>query len=467
MRKEYREYNFDAMVTSMFNIGAHIKDGTDKECHGLLKYAPHFKEVLGDLLGAGEPGILFIKMVAKFCTEIATAHERGKKIALGTFTLPPSVMRPFGVIPMWVEPITCLGVMMWARGVTEYLNHCCELGFTETACTGQRGALGATLAGLTVKPDFAICNCVGACDSNATAFNYATEYLDIPFYQLNALPDLIDERTAAYHREDFRGMVAFVEEQTGKKMDLDVLREVLLETDKQDQMMGELQELMRLKPSPVPGIFNFLMYAMRFIYAGSPEGTELLECMLRIAKQNLAQGRAGTSSGREDARVMAIYIDHYAGQLKPWTFYDAKNISYLGGALDYMWHGHAPYVAGLEQGAYRIDTSSVDAMFDSMADQMSRMPMVKQLRGPYDNPHMWRSDTMAMIKTYKPDFCTFTSTIGCRNTWSAIKMLSRDVEKAGIPALVLFGDSFDDRIVSWESMQDRIDEFIQVRGILR
>ena len=50
MRKEYREYNFDAMVTSMFNIGAHIKDGTDKECHGLLKYAPHFKEVLGDLL---------------------------------------------------------------------------------------------------------------------------------------------------------------------------------------------------------------------------------------------------------------------------------------------------------------------------------------------------------------------------------------------------------------------------------
>jgi hypothetical protein len=46
-------------------------------------------------------------------------------------------------------------------------------------------------------------------------------------------------------------------------------------------------------------------------------------------------------------------------------------------------------------------------------------------------------------------------------------MLSRDVEKAGIPNVVLFGDSFDDRIVSWESMHDRLEEFIQVRGILK
>lgn len=467
MRKEYKEYDFDAMVGSMMSIGALLADGTEKECYGMLNYAPHFRDIFEGILGAGEPGMMFIKMANNFLQEVLTAHDRGKKICLGTFTLPPSLMRPFDIIPLWVEPMTALGALMWQRGVTEYLNHCCELGFSETACSGQRGALGAILAGLGVKPDFAVCNCVGACDSNATAFNFASEYLDIPLYTLNALPTLVDERTYEYHREDFRGMVSFVEEQIGKKMDVDVLRDILLETDKQDKFIGELQELMRVKPSPVPGVYAFLMYAMRFIYCGDKIGTELLESMIRIAKKNLAEGRAGTTSGKEDARVMAIYIDHYAAQLKPWQFYDSKNISYLGGALDYFWHSHSPYATGLEEGCYSIDTSSVDAMFDSMADQMSRMPMVKQLRGPYDTPHQWKSDTMAMIKTYQPNFCTFTSTVGCRNTWSAIKMLSRDVEKAGIPALVLFGDSFDDRIVSWENMRNRLDEFIEVRGILK
>jgi len=247
MRKEYREYNFDAMAGSLLGIGAHLKDGTDKECYGLLNYAPHFKEVIGAILGAGEPGILFIKIAAKFVNTVLSAHDNGMKICMGTFTMPPAIMKPFNVIPLWLEPVTCLGVLMWARGVNEYLNHCCELGMTETACTGQRGALGAYLAGLGVKPDFALSNCVGACDSNATAFNYAAEYLGIPFYQCNAVPLLADERTYEYHREDFRNLVAFIEEQTGKKMDIDILREVLLETDKQDKLMGELQELMRIR----------------------------------------------------------------------------------------------------------------------------------------------------------------------------------------------------------------------------
>jgi hypothetical protein len=467
MRKEYREYNYDAMIASCVHFGSLAKDGTEKECSGMLRYAPHFKETFEAILGAGEPGVLLLKLLDKYIIELMTAHERGMKIAMGTFTFPPGVLKPFGVIPMNLEPMTTFGAVMWERGINEYLNYCCELGFPETTCTGQRGSLGAYLAGLGIKPDFILCNCVGACDSNATAFNYAAEYMGLPFYQLNSPPSLVDERTRRYQRQDFRGLIAFIEEQTGKKMDVDMLKDVIIETDKQDKIMAELMELARLKPSPVPGIFHFMAYSIRFVYGGSKEATEFTELMLRIAKKNLAQGRAGTTSGREDARVMSTYIDHYAAHLRPWTWYDSKNISYLGGTLEHFWYVHAPYAKGLEEGAYVMDPTNLDTMIDSLADQMSRMPMVKQLRGPYDSPHQWLSDTRAILMTFKPDFFLYTSTIGCRNTWSAIKMLSRDIEKMGIPSLVLFSDSFDNRIASWGSMKDRLEEFLQVRGILK
>jgi hypothetical protein len=163
-----------------------------------------------------------------------------------------------------------------------------------------------------------------------------------------------------------------------------------------------------------------------------------------------------------------MYVDHYSAQLRPWAWLDSKNISHMGCMMNSFWPENAPYAQGdLKEGTYSMSTKSVDSMIDSLCDQMSRMPMVKQIRGPMDDPHQWLSDTMASIHTYKPDFCMYTGTIGCRNTWGAIKILARDTEKLGLPTLILFGDAFDHRITSWESMRDRIEEFISIRGILK
>jgi len=91
--------------------------------------------------------------------------------------------------------------------------------------------------------------------------------------------------------------------------------------------------------------------------------------------------------------------------------------------------------------------------------------MVKSIRGPYDAPFMWRDDTLALAKIYKADFITYIGTMGCRNTWGMVKLLARDLEKQGFPALILYADAFDDRIQSWDAITGQIDEFIRVRGI--
>jgi hypothetical protein len=150
-----------------------------------------------------------------------------------------------------------------------------------------------------------------------------------------------------------------------------------------------------------------------------------------------------------------------------WQFLESRDISHLGSLLFGFWQKEMPYAKGREKEGYAIDDGSLDSMIDSLADMNSRMPMVKQIRGPYDMPEMWRDDVLCMVRLTKPDFVAYMGTMGCRNTWGMVKLLVRDLEKAGVPTIVLYGDGFDDRVQSWESISDKISEFIHVRGIVK
>jgi hypothetical protein len=66
--------------------------------------------------------------------------------------------------------------------------------------------LAHNLSGLGVKPDFIICDSPGVCDTNANSFAFASAYKDLPFYQLNYPSTLKEDRSAKYHRDDYRGI---------------------------------------------------------------------------------------------------------------------------------------------------------------------------------------------------------------------------------------------------------------------
>ncbi len=115
---------------------------------------------------------------------------------------------------------------------------------------------------------------------------------------------------------------------------------------------------------------------------------------------------------------------------------------------------------------YSIDTSSPDAMLDSMAQMNARLPMVRSIRGPYDGPGMWLDETLACAKLYQADCVIYNGTPGCRNTWGMLKPFVREVERNGYPVHIMNDDAFDDRTESWDATRERLDEFFHVRGLL-
>jgi len=466
MKKETREYNYDWMLWTIINSAANSRDGTLKEYEGLKKVIPGFRSVLHAMLRHGETGRLFMKMAAEYLTDVVTSKQQGKKLCLGTFVSAKQLFFSFdSVVPAWAEIMTVFGTLALRKGTAEYMDYCCEVGFTETSCSAQRGSFGAYLAGLTEKPDFMICGSPGICDTNANAIQFLSSYLDLPMFQLNFPSRLTGRDVDDYHRKDYKALISFIEEQAGTHLNENRLRELLLEQKKQDELSIQIYDFMRLKPCPVPPVYTLFLYAGRLSMPGRKAYTAVLESMLNDVKKNAEAGRAGTTSGKERARLLMCYIDHYTTDARFWEWIDAQEISLLPTLIFSFWHEGLNYAQGRENETYRIDTTSLDTMIDSIADLNSRMPMVKQLRGPYDASGMWRDDLLFMSRIMKPDFLVYIGSMGCRNSWGANKLIQRDCEREGIPTMILFADAFDDRVASWEHCVDKISEFMHVRGV--
>ncbi len=468
MRQELKEYRFDWMLHSCFSSAGRLKNGTEKEYRYSMNYIPYFRGTVESVLGAGEPGQKFIELTAKYLDNMINAKERGFKTAVTTFCFSPAIFYAMDIMPICLEVVSVMMTFAYKRGTAEFLDYCNEVGYTETSCSSQRGSIGAYLAGLGADIDMIVTDTPGVCDTNANAFAFAAAYLDKPFFQLDMPPDLTGERSDEYHREDYKALIAFLEEHSGKKLDLERLRANLIELHKQDEIIAEIEELARVVPNPLHVAGNLIVYASRFLFAGMPECTEVLESILRQGKQNAAKGVSGLSSGTEKIRAFFCYIDHYVQNLKLWEMLDEHGVGYQGNILSRSWASSAPHVReyGMQEAAYTLNTADLDGLIDGMAMVNSRMPMIKSIRGPYDAPNMWLQDTLSLAKMYSADCIIYNGTPGCRNTWGMVKLLARDTEKAGFPTFVMNADAFDERVQSWETTRDRFLEFLTVRRLI-
>ncbi len=466
MRPELLEYGYDEMLRRMFRTAGRALTATPKELSYVLKALPNWEDPLGLASSVGDTGRLLFDAIYGWMEDIVQAHEKGRKLVLTTFCYPVGILRGFNCVPLNMELMTAFGNVLWERGIFEFYDYCTELGMTETSCAGQRGAMGAYLAGAGEEPDFVLINSPGFCDSNANSFQFYSALKKVPIYAHDCPPTLTGERSRAYHRQDFRNMLQFMEEQTGRKLDWDFLREVVKEIQRQDELVDEIMTLMLHKPSPVPSFSTVALYAVKLAFSGFAEGTPVLEEIVRVSKENLAKGVAGTPSGTEAARILPCYIDHYTQGLKFWNFLNRHNITHLGSILDYFWNEGCPYDKGFAEETYRMDLSSEDAIIDGLADQLARMPMVKQIVGPYHEKTQWLEDTLHVGRLYQADCTVYIGTMGCRNTWSMVQPFAADLEAAGMPTYVLFADAFDDRVTSWDNCEKRMMEFLTVRNII-
>jgi len=308
-------------------------------------------------------------------------------------------------------------------------------------------------------------NMGGVCDTNSNAYSFTAQYLKKPFYGLDYPSELTPDDVRDYHHKDYRALIRFLEQHSRGRFEADRLRELLEEKRRQDDLMNELEEMQRLVPNPVPPIFHFLIYAGRYAISGRKKYTRMLREMVDAVRENAAAGRSGFGK-EEKCRAFVFYIDNFSFNAGMFNWLAANQVSHMGSMLSRFFPFNAPYTTGVPGSCYTIDTRTLDGMIDTLADINARMPMTRTVRGPYDAPNMWLEDSLSLAKIYRADCCIYNGTPGCRNTWSNVKLIARDLEQHGYPTHLVYADAFDGRVESWETTAMRLDEFFRIRGLL-
>ncbi len=467
MRQALKQYNFDWMLWRTYLAGSRLQKGTLGEYEIALQYIPYFKDAVKQVYKT-KAGELFLEMTAEYLDNIVNAHERGQKTCMTTFCFSPAILYALDIVPVTLEVLSVMMTFLYKRGTAEFLDYCNEVGFTETSCSSQRGSMGAFLAGLGTPIDMVVTDSPGVCDTNSNAFSFFAAYKDVPFFQLNMPPWLVEDRVTQYHIADYKALITFLEEQSGKNLDQDRLRGILVELQKQDELINELEEYLCYKPLPLPVTTCLFIYAGRFMFAGMPIYTKLLQMLVDEGRNTFSLQQKGLYQSHEKVRGFFCYIDHYTHSLRLWQMLEELNIGYSGNILSHFWADSNPPVVhyNCKEAAYSIKTNTLEDMLVSVAAINSRMPMIKSIRGPYDLPYMWLEDTLALARMYSADFIVYNGTPGCRNTWGMVKLLAQDTEKAGFPTHIMYADAFDDRVQSWQSTRDRFEEFLRVRRLI-
>ena len=213
-------------------------------------------------------------MVKEFIAGTVRAQQEGTKKVAYSFIVchHEEILRAMDVLPIWTENFA--GVCGAKRDAERFLQRAESLGFSRSLCTYALCGLGfdnwreelgemppKAPWGGQARPDFMISTGQILCDPRAKWYQAAQQYMpDVPIYNIDLPYPLYHpdrdhrEELPYYHKyivEELKGLIAFLEEQTGKKMDYERLWERVRLSDKTWDLIEETYDLRAAVPCPM------------------------------------------------------------------------------------------------------------------------------------------------------------------------------------------------------------------------
>ncbi|MFW6114784.1 MAG: 2-hydroxyacyl-CoA dehydratase subunit D [Thermodesulfobacteriota bacterium] len=240
------------------------------------------------------------------------AKEEGKKIAYSFIVCSyDEIIRAMDIVPVWTENYA--GICGAKRDAERFLERAESLGFSRSLCTYALCGLGfdqwreelgemppdAPWGGQ-ARPDMMLSSGQILCDPRNKWYQAAQQFMpDVPIYDVGLPWPLYEDDIEVAEVQDYyieyitaelRGLVKFLEDQTGKKMDYDRLRELVDLGERTWNLIWETYELRRAVPTPMgTGDAMNTMVPMVFML-GTQEGYDFFLDLNKELKEKIARG---------------------------------------------------------------------------------------------------------------------------------------------------------------------------------
>ena len=400
-------------------------------------------------------------------------HNNTKKVAWCMQGVPTELLEVFDLIPEWPENF---GALCAARSVAKDFIAVTESeGYTTELCSYMTNCLGysrrycdlgseppeAPPEGGMKKPDLMLGSGY-LCDPRYKWFQaIGTRYFRVPVFISDPMSPTVDcnigdIRIAQHYREhllsDLKAQVSFLEEVTGRMLDIDRFRHIMQVAQKSIMYWRKIYELRKAKPCPMGAEDYFTCVIPQMFMIGKDEALVFFENLYKEVKE------------RVDKKIGVITEEKYRLAffgLPPW--YNLGFFNYLEslGAMVVLESAYyiAPHV--------EVDlTDPIEGLVDRIwQDTCWHHAMNSEIMPEICDPGLQQGIgsklLLQLIKEYEIDGVLLHRTRSCR-PWSWGQVHYRNLlEREGVPCLIFESDMVDARAWSDSRVKAQIEPFME------
>ncbi len=381
-------------------------------------------------------------MIKSMCDMFLYAFQHpGEVILTQAYMLPKEVLAAMDLQNVVAElPGTILAKVDQYAGA-RYLDTAENTGLPADSCNLPKMTTGVALSDEIPEAKCIVCSNL-PCDSGFSSYETIQEKLgNIPIYRMNMPYNFRDD--TSINIEDIKGLIKFLEENTGHKMDWDKLREVCTNYNEMVDYELERWELAKLSDSPISGDAIALPHLWSFnCISGLKDTTRHHKKLTEVAKKAYKRGKISCPDLRYRVVVWNPWPACY-GHLPGWL----ERCWGIGSVMDLDTYGDMNY----------IDTTTPDTMLAGLTKRYTWSTMSRHTRGPAEN---MLGDLATVIRDYKAEFVLFPAHIGCKNSMSLESAMRDTCRKAGIPMCTFRYDLVDCRVTSRQGIRNQVNKFM-------
>lgn len=413
------------------------------------------------------------KIVRGMIADALRAKEEGKFVAY-TFieSFYDEIIRAMDIVPMWTENYA--GICAVKRDAERFLERAESENFSRSLCTYALCGLGFDAWreelgemppdapwGGQARPNVMLGTGKMICDPRYKWYQAAQHYMpDVPVYIIGIpwppYEDNIDYREVQgyyvkYMVDELRGLVKFLEKQTGKKMDWDRLSEVVDLADRTWNIWWEAYELRKAIPTPMGTEDAMNIMVLSYFMMGTQVAYDFFKDLYDELKDKIRSNLGLVPE--EKYRLL------WGGGLPAWfALGDFNHFKSQGAVFP------AEVIYRWIEPIYNLDLPKVSDPLEHLAWRWLKYWTYrydKARQRPGSHPDVER--LIEYIEDYKIDGVVVHEAFSCRSwhvglIWqlNQLKKIYRD-----IPSLILESDIVDIRSYSEADTHNRIDAFIE------
>jgi benzoyl-CoA reductase/2-hydroxyglutaryl-CoA dehydratase subunit BcrC/BadD/HgdB len=325
-----------------------------------------------------------------------------------------------------------------------------QLSVPSDACTLLRLGLYYIDAGILPIPS-AVIALLEPCDGVTSlheAIRSHRDWRDIPMFAPDP-PYSDDAESIEYFAQELKRMTAFIEEHTGHKLEMDRLREVVEESNKQYELWIEYSELRRAVPCPHGLDMGMSAFAVaQNNMCGLPKGTDWFRKLVADAEKRIREKRPEVPN----QKIRLLWYDIqpvWFGELTPWLQQE------FGAEVIQSMLTYCPYTL--------VDTSSDDAIWRGLAKRnLLDTPMIRQARGTVEG---FVEDIVRIVRDYSIDCVIWPGHMGHKDSAAAIPVMRETCRDIEVPFLHIGLDQFDRRYTPVDEIKLRISQFFSTMDL--